>query len=181
MPDHAKDKVLEVWFQDEARIGQQGNLTRIWAEKGTRPRIIKDQRFSYGYIFGAVCPARDTGAAIIMPCANTDAMNKHLLEISCCVQKDDHAVLIIDGAGWHKSDDLKVPDNLTLIKLPPYSPELNPIENIWQYLKDNFFNNAIFNNYDAIVDACCTAWNSLLKEDGRIKSITSRQWAKTCQ
>ncbi len=116
-----------------------------------------------------------------MPYANTDAMNKHLLEISEHVRKNCHAIVIIDGAGWHKSNDLQIPDNITLIKLPPYSPELNPIEMIWQYIKNNFLNNLVFNDYDAIVNACCTAWNNLLKETGRIKSITSRQWIETCQ
>ena len=178
MPGHAKDKPLEIWFQDEARVGQQGKLTRTWAEKGTRPRHIKDQRFSYGYIFGAVCPARDIGAAIVTPLANTDAMNTHLLEISFHIQTGHHGILIVDGAGWHKSDHLVVPKNLTLIKLPPYSPELNPVENIWQYLKNNFLNNIIFENYNAIVDACCLAWNNLINETGRIKSITSREWAE---
>ena len=181
LPDHARGKPLEIWFQDEARVGQQGSLTRIWAKKGTRPRQIKDQRFSYGYIFGAVCPERDIGAAIVVPYANTDAMNKHLLEISLHIQENHHGIIIMDGAGWHKSDELKVPKNITLIMLPPYSPELNPVENIWQYLKNNFLNNITFKNYDAIVDACCSAWNKLIKETGRINSISSREWARRGQ
>ena len=105
-------------------------------------------------------------------------MNKHLIEISRHIQTGHHAVMLIDGAGWHKSIELKVPKNLTLLKLPPYSPELNPIENIWQYLKNNFLNNVIIEDYEAIVDACCIAWNKLIEEKGRIKSITSREWAE---
>ena len=176
MPEKAKSQKLELWFQDEARVGQQGNLSRIWAKTGTRPRIKKDQRFKYCYIFGAVCPARDMGAALILPYANTDMMNLHLGEISNHIQKDHHAVILMDGAGWHKSKDLEVPDNMTLIPIPPYSPELNPTENIWQYLKSNFLNNRIFDDYEAIVDACSQAWNKLTKITGKIAEITQRNW-----
>ena len=98
-------------------------------------------------------------------------MNLHLKEIGHHIQKDHHGVILIDGAGWHKSQALNVPENITLIKLPPYSPELNPVENIWQYLKNNFLNNRIFDNYDAIVDACSDAWNTLTKITGKILEI----------
>jgi len=103
-------------------------------------------------------------------------MNKHLQEISLHVQENHHGVVIMDGAGWHKGDDLKIPDNLSLVILPPYCPELNPIENIWQYIKSNYLNNSIFKDYDAIVDACSDAWNKLLAETGRISSIAHRSW-----
>ena len=108
-------------------------MTRVWARRGTRPRMTIDQRYEYAYIFGAVCPARDTGAALVLPYANTEAMNLHLKEISKNVQANAHAVLIVDGAGWHIAHDLEVPDNLSLLPLPPYSPELNAQENIGSY------------------------------------------------
>ncbi|MBO0906615.1 IS630 family transposase, partial [Jiella sp. MQZ13P-4] len=130
MPDAACGKPLEVWFQDEARIGQQGTLTRIWAERGTRPRAPRDTRYKWAYIFGAVCPRRAKTAALVMPYANTFAMNAHLAEISRAVADRAHAVLVIDGAGWHGSAALRVPDNITIVILPPYAPELNPVENI---------------------------------------------------
>ena len=170
----------ELWFQDETRIGQQGNLSRLWTQKGSRPRKIKDQPFAYAYIFGAVCPQKDTGAALIMPYANSHAMNAHLKEISHNVQKYYHAIVLMDGAGWHISKELNIPRNLTLIKLPPYSPELNPIENIWQYMKDNYLNNHVFKDYNDIVNKASNAWNKLLNERGKIKAITTRKWANTC-
>jgi transposase len=167
-----------VWFQDEARVGQQGTLARLWARKGSRPTAPKDCRYAWAYIFGAVCPARATGAALVMPCANTEAMNAHLAEISRNVAHGAHAILVLDGAGWHGSKDLKVPENITLMTLPPYSPELNPVENIWQFLRQNRLANRVFETYDAIVDACCVAWNALIESPNTIASISSRDWAR---
>ncbi len=135
-----------------------------------------DQRHTNAYIFGAVCPARDTGVALVLPDVNTDAMNRHLKEISLNVQVGAHAVVIIDGAGWHTSCDLVVPDTISLLRLPPYSPELNAQENIWQYLRQNYLAGRVFETYEAILEACCDAWNALTAEAGRIKSIASRDW-----
>jgi transposase len=107
-----------------------------------------------------------------------EAMSLHLAEISRCVAPGAHAVVILDGAGWHKpSGRLKIPDNISLLKLPPYSPQINPAENIWQYLRQNPLSNRVYNDYDAIVDACCDAWNKLTAEPGRIASIATRDWA----
>ena len=139
--------------KDEARVGQKGTLTRIWAKRGTRPRMRHDQRHTNAYIFGAVCPSRDKGVALVLPEVNTDAMNLHLVAISKEIAPQAHAVIIIDGAGWHKSQDLKVPDNISLLRLPPYSPELNAQENIWEYLRQNFLAGRVFDTYDAIVSA----------------------------
>lgn len=180
IPDRARDRPLELWWQDEARVGQQGSLTYLWAERGSRPAAPRDQRYKWAYIFGAVCPGRDTGAALVLPAANADAMNLHLQEISTRVTPGAHAVLVLDGAGWHQTGGkLKVPDNLSLLHLPPYSPELNPTENIWQYLRQNYLSNRVFDNYDAIVDACCEAWNTLIATPTAIRSIATRAWAQT--
>lgn len=112
-----------------------------------------------------------------MPGANAEAMNKHLTEISSQVAAGSHAVLILDGAGWHKTGGkLTVPDNISLLHLPPYCPELNPVENIWQYLRQNFLSNRIFDSYDEIVDACCHAWRALTGLTGQIRQIASRDW-----
>jgi hypothetical protein len=154
-------------------------LTYVWGERGTRPRAPRDQRYSWAYIFGAVCPARRVGAALVLPAANTNAMNLHLEEISTQIAPGAHAVLIVDGAGWHKTGgDLRVPANISLLHLPPYSPELNPVENIWQYLRQNFLSNRIYDDYRAIVDACCAAWNALIATPDRIRTIASRDYAK---
>ena len=178
MPETARSKPLEIWFQDEARVGQQGTLTRIWAERGTRPRAPRDTRYIWSYIFGAVCPERAEAAALIMPHADTQAMSAHLAEIAKTVASGAHALLILDGAGWHGSAELEVPDNITLLKLPPYSPELNPMENVWAYLRANKLAISVFDNYEQIVDRCCEAWNFFANDKTAITSITTRQWAK---
>jgi DDE superfamily endonuclease len=179
LPLHARGKPLEIWWQDEARVGQQGTLTRIWAKRGSRPRVLRDRRFTWAYLFGAVCPDRGVGAAIVMPTVNLDAMNKHLAEISFHVAPGSHCVLQVDGAGWHgPSEKLIVPHNITLLKIPPYTPELNPVENIWEYLRGNSLSNVVWETYDEIVQASCSAWNKLVQAPELIKSIASREWAK---
>lgn len=173
-----RGKPLEVWFQDEARVGQQGTLTRVWAKRGTRPRAPRDTRYQWAYIFGAVCPERGVAAGLVMPFADTGAMNDHLAEIARSVAPSAHAVLVLDGAGWHGGHALVVPDNVSLVVLPPYSPELNPVENVWQYLRANWLAISVFDDYDAIVDACCAAWNRFAENPEAVSSITSRQWAQ---
>ena len=110
--------------------------------------------------------------------ADSEAMNLHLEEIGRAVAPGAHAILVLDGAGWHTSHALDPPDNVTLLCLPPYSPELNPIENVWEYLRKNNLALRIHDTDDAIVDACCKAWTDLLATPKRIASITSRRWAQ---
>ena len=173
-------KPIELWWQDEARVGQQGSLTYVWAEKGSRPRAPRDQRYEWAYLFGAVCPARGIGAALVLPEINTEAMNLHLAEISRWVAPGAHAVVNLDGAGWHQvGGRLQIPDNISLLPLPRYSPELNPVENIWQFLRQNYLANSVYETYEAIVNACCQAWNALAAAPDTIRSIASRAWAET--
>lgn len=140
--------------------------------------MVRDNRYVSTYIFGAVCPQRAVGAAVIMPCANTEAMNVHLTEIGAQVCPGAHAVLVCDGAGWHqRGTKLRVPDNITLVSLPPYSPELNPMENIWAYLRQNKLATLVWDTYEQILDACQSAWRFLINDPPRIKSIATRQWA----
>jgi len=178
LPITANGKPIEIWFQDEARIGQKGTLTRIWARIGSRPRAPRDTRYEWAYLFGAVCPERAVGTTLVMPYADSQAMNLHLQEIGRAVAPEAHAILVLDGAGWHTSQTLKPPHNITLLCLPPYSPELNPVENIWEYLRGNNLALRIHDTYDAIVEASCKAWNDLLETPQRIASITTRRWAK---
>jgi hypothetical protein len=177
LPDHAGDKPLEIGFQDEARIGQKGTLTRLWARTGSRPRAPRDTRYEWAYLFGAVCPQRAVGAALVLPYADSQAMNLHLREIGRTVAPGAHAVLVLDGAGWHTSTSLRPPDNLSLICLPPYAPELNPVENVWEYLRKNNLALRVHDTYDDIVDACCNAWNGLIAVPAILASITQRAWA----
>lgn len=140
--------------------------------------MVRDVRHDSAYLFGAICPDRGLGAAVIMPTVNTEAMNEHLKEISTQVAACAHAILICDGAGWHQTGgDLNVPDNITLLPLPPYAPELNPMENVWEYLRANKLCNLVWDSYEAIVAACKAAWDFLIQDPDRIRSIGQRKWA----
>lgn len=173
----AAGKPIEIWFQDEARIGQKNKITRRWARRGTRPSAPHDQRTRSTYIFGAICPAKGTAAGLVLPRRDTAAMAPHLAEISRTVTPGAHAVVRLDQAGWHLSDKLGIPDNITLTPLPPKSPELNPVENIWQYRRDNWLSNRVFQSYDDILDHCCHACNRLADRPWTIMSIGLRDWA----
>ncbi|CAK0757153.1 conserved hypothetical protein [uncultured Gammaproteobacteria bacterium] len=115
---------------------------------------------------------------MILPCANAESMNLHLKEVSLCVTPGAHAVVLLDGAGWHIANDLEVPENITLFPIPPYSPELNPVENIWEFLRGNKLAIQVWDDYEAIVNSCCDAWNWLMGMPERITSIASRKWAQ---
>ena len=158
-------------------MGQKNSITRRWAKLGTRPRAPQDHRTIGAYIFGAICPKNGNGAALVMPCVDTPAMAAHLAEISATVDAGAHAVLMLDQAGWHMSSKLAVPDNITLLPLPPRSPELNPVENVWQFMRDNWLSNRVFQSYEDIVALCRDAWNNLVDRPWKIMSIGMRQWA----
>ena len=168
---------IEIWFQDEARVGQKNKITRRWAKRGSRPSAPKDQRTCSTYIFGAICPKQGKGAGLVLPTCNTFAMNLHLAEIAKHVAPGAHALLLVDQAGWQMTEKLEVPVNITIMPLPPKCPELNPTENIWQFIRDNWLSNRVFKSYDDIVDHCCDAWNKLIDQPWRIMSIGLRDWA----
>ena len=112
-----------------------------------------------------------------MPKCNATAMNLHLAEIATEVAAGAHAVLLVDQAGWHMSSKLVVPPNITLVPLPPKCPELNPVENVWQFMRQNWLSNRVFESYEDILNHCCQAWNKLVDQPRRIMSIGTRDWA----
>lgn len=168
---------MDIWFQDEARVGQQGTLTRVWAEKGTRPRLVRQRQYESVYLFGAVCPLKDKSIGIVMPQVNLQSMQKHLELISKKIPSGRHAVVVLDRAKWHTSHKLKQYANITLFLLPPASPELNPTEQVWQQLRDHYLANRCYVNYKDIVESCCYAWNSFTSQPGTVKKLCTRQWA----
>jgi len=142
------------------RVGQKNKLTYRWARKGSRPRAAHDQRTQSTYLFGAVCPDRGAGAALVLPACNCEAMQLHLDEIATKVALGAHAIILLDQAGWHGAKALVVPNNISLVPLPPRAPELNGQENIWQFMRQNWLSNRIFKSFDDIVNHCCYAWNT---------------------
>jgi len=171
-------KKIEVWWQDESRIGQQGSLSRVWAMKGRRPKVVRQKQFLSTYIFGAVCPDRDIGCALVLLEVNTGMMQIHLDQIAEHIQNGHHGIVLMDRASWHTTEALIIPSNISLMPLPPYSPELNPVEQIWQQLRRIKLSNTTFSDYEDIVDACCNAWNCFCDGEGNIQKLCSRSWAQ---
>lgn len=116
---------------DEARFGQQGTLTKVWAPKGSRPTAVKQTKYEWIYLYAAVEPKTGASTALLAPHVNTGTMSVFLKMVSEDLGPCDHAVMIMDQAGWHVSTKLIIPDNITMLLLPAYSPELNPVENLW--------------------------------------------------
>ncbi len=165
-----------MWFQDEARFGQQNQTTKVWALKGSRLRVVKQQQFDYGYLFGAVCPANGKTQALISPLVNKEIMTEHLRLISEATERGRHAVIIMDGAGWHAHDIALQFNNISIIKLPPYSPELNPMEQVWQWLRQRCLSNRVFSGYEEIVEQLSGAWNTFIADSEQVKNLCWREW-----
>ena len=166
-------------MQDEARIGHprgQGTLTRVWAEKGSRPVAVKQTQYEWAYLFAAVNPLTGASSALIAPTVNTGYMNEHLAFIGHEAGEGVHVVLVLDRAGWHVARGLEVPSNLTLLHLPPYSPELNGAERVWGYLRSHYLSNRVYEDYDKLFDALTTAWNRL--DAPRLASLTHAEWVE---
>jgi transposase len=154
---------------DEARFGQQGTTTRVWARKGSRPTVVKQTRYEWVYMYAAVEPATGASVALQAPHVNTGTMNVFLRMVSEELKPDEHAVLIMDQAGWHKSRQLAVPDNITVLYLPPYSPELNPVERLWGYVRSHHLSNRAYDGYAHLLAASAQAWQRLTPD--RLQSV----------
>jgi transposase len=155
-------------------------MTRIWAYKGTRPRVIRQQQYEYVYLFGAVCPSSGKTIGLVLPVLNTQAMHMHLQCIAEQLEPGKHAVVVLDRATWHTTQKLKQFTNISLLPLPPVSPELNPVEQVWQYLRDKYLANRSFKNYRDIMNACCKSWNAFGNEESTVKNLCKRDWALLC-
>jgi transposase len=167
---------VEPWFEDEARVGQKGRVTHVWYQKGVRPRGAREQRYASAHLFGAICPERGAGVALVLPEVSTGAINLFWGELARAVPGGTHAALALDRAGWHVSADLVVPANLTLVHLPAYSPGLNPVEKVWQHLRDRHLSHRLLAGCEAVLDAARQAWNAVRSEPGRLRSLTRFPW-----
>ena len=145
-------------------------------ERGHRHRRISERNQP----ISLVRSARNWARVPDWPCpfCNTDIMSLHLAEISLAIAPGAHAVVLMDQAGWHMTDKLDIPDNISIVALPPKCPELNPVENIWQFMRDNWLSNRIFTSYENILNLCCEAWNKLVDQLWRIMTIGRRKWAR---
>ncbi len=173
------DKRIELWFEDECRVGAKGRTGHRWWVRGERPRGLRQQGYEWAHLFGAVRPATGEGFALVPPEASTAAMQAFLDRFAASLPERAHAALPLDGAGWHTAADLAVPANVSLIFLPPYAPELNPVERVWLRLRERYLSLRLFADLDDIIDGCCDAWNRLTAEPGRIASLTDYPYLRS--
>ncbi len=157
-------KRITLWFQDEARVGQKGRTCHRWWLKGQRPPGLYDRRFTWMYMFAAIQPATGESTTLVLAEVSTEAMSLFLERFSAERRADEHAVMVLDQAGWHGARALRIPGNVTLVPLPPCAPELDPVERVWLHLRERFLSHRLLDDHDAIVDACCAAWDRLTPE-----------------
>jgi len=167
------DEEVQIWNQDEARFGQQGTLTRVWARRGSRPRRVRQNGRASLYVMTAVCAASGAAMGLIMPELNAAVVNLFLEQFSRQLAPGMHAVLLWDNAGYHVSKDLVVPSNVSLIGLLPYSPELNPVENLWHYLRAHYWSNGVYPDYATLLEVATETWRKVCLDPERIRSICS--------
>jgi transposase len=165
------DKAIQIWNQDEARFGQQGTITRVWARRGSRPRRFRQNGRASLYVLTAVCAASGAAVGLIMPALNTAVINLFLEQFSRQLAPGVHAVLLWDNAGYHVAKGLVVPPNVSLIGLLPYSPELNPVENLWHYLRAHYWSHGVYPDYDALLEAATESWRKVCMDPEKVQSI----------
>ena len=167
---------MEVFFQDEARFGQPGTITRVWAPRGSRPRAVRQTQYTYLFVLVAVCAATGMASALIMPELNTAVVNLFLEQFARERPSGVHAVLIWDGAGYHTAGALVVPCNVSLIRLPPYSPELNPIENRWHYLRSHDWSNRVYGGYEELMQEAIRSLCRVCLDAERMKTVCAADY-----
>ncbi len=160
-----------MYFQDEARFGQQGTLTRGWARRGERFKAVRQTQYDWLYVIAAACPRTGHAVGMLSPHINVEIINIFLERFARELALGVHAVLVWDQAGFHTGKALQCPENITLVALPPYSPELNPMENLWHYLRSHHGSNRAFADYEALVAAAETAWKQSACNPETIKSV----------
>ena len=164
-------------FQDEAGFGRINKPKYCWCRQGVRPSVPCHHIREYRYVYGAVEPLTGDSSFLIMPYCNTDCMNVFLEHLSSSYP-EDHVVLVCDGAAWHKSSKLNAFPNIEIMFIPPYTPEMNPIEQIWRELRARGFHNEVFQTLEKVVDRLCGTICNLSK--ATIRSITGRSWILSC-
>ncbi len=170
------EKPLMLWFEDEARFGRINNLSRCWVMGKDRPVVTRQMIREYVYAYTAVCPATGNTFSIISPSNNTNAMNV-FLQLLANQYNEYNIIMVLDGAGWHTSHALEIPANISLLHLPPYSPELNPVEHIWDYIREQKgFNNHTFDSIEQVEDHLSIALKEISTENDKMKSLCHFKW-----
>jgi transposase len=138
---------------------------------GSRPPAVRQTQYDYLYVFSAACPETGAASGLVAPHVNTEVMNAFLSQFAAELPPDVHAAMVLDRAGWHTAAALRVPANVTLVLLPPKSPELNPVENLWHYLRSHYWSNRLYPTWEDLKRAATAAWRAVCLVPGLIKSI----------
>ena len=162
-------------FQDEARFGRINSLKRCWVPKGFRPHVPAQIVREFTYAYAAASPHDGIMDSLVLPWVNTQTMSLFLAEVSSR-RSDERILKFVDGAGWHKSNDLVVPKNMRLLPIPPYSPQLNPVEHIWDEIREKGFANRVFDSLDSVEDQLVEELSKLEKDRRTVASITGFDW-----
>jgi DDE superfamily endonuclease len=173
--DWAGGHPIKLMFQDEARFGRISDVRKCWAPYPIRPLCQAMLTHEYTYAYGAVDICTGELDSLILPHVNTHCMQIFLDELSAR-HPDERIVMVMDGAGWHRSHVLKAPHNIYLLKLPPYAPELNPVEHVWDELREKFFHNRVFESIDALENQLAVGLRALENDPERLRSIVSWEW-----
>lgn len=175
------NRPIKLFFQDEARFGRINKISKCWTPPKLRAIIGQQIIREYIYAFSSVCPETGENFSLILPSANTDSMNLFLKMFSDNYNKY-RVIMIMDKAGWHTSKDLKIIENIAFMFLPPYSPELNPVEPLWNYIrKTKGFNNNVFSSLDEVENKLSKALFDVHNDVGTIKSLCNFNWLNyTC-
>jgi transposase len=166
---------VKIFFQDESRFGCMTQLAKCYAPKGMRPQVAKQMRRDYLYVYGAVCPWDGENFSLIYPNVNSITMESFLEHFSE-EYKDFRNIMVMDCAGWHHDKSLKQFENIRVIKLPPYSPELNPAEHYWECLKENGFRNTHWDSIDDLLIILCRDLNKLYNDKNTVQSLSGFKW-----
>lgn len=173
------ERRLQVFHEDEARFGQQGTLTRVWARTGSRPRAVRQTQYGYVYVLAATCSETGQAEGLIAPRLDTDIVNLFLAQLSKTLAPNVQAVLVWDRAGYHRAKALRCPANITLLSLPPYSPELNPVENLWHYLRSHHWSNRTYSSVDDLFAAAENAWRATCLDEKTIRTVCRADYTET--
>jgi len=169
-----RGRPLRLLFQDEARFGRLSNPRPCWAPSGLRPEVGAQRVREYSYAFAAVAPRDGVLHSLVLPEVGSETMSLFLAQVAHH-HLDDFILMVLDGAAWHSAHDLEVPPNMRLLPLPPYSPQLNPVENLWDEIREKWFSNLLFDSPDAVEDRLVDALGVLHRDCRRVQSVTGFQ------
>ena len=167
-----------MWFEDEARFGQQGTLTHVWAQRGSRPTAPKQVGYANVQVLTALCPQTGRAEGLIAERLDGGIVQLFLEQLGAAIPPGVHALLVWDGAGWHTAGALRPPGNITLLQLPAYSPELNPVERLWRYLRERHWSNRVYAGIRELEEAAVAGWRAVCLSPELVQSVCRCDYAQ---